>query len=178
MMQTTDNPLKRRVHLYYLGGLTENGKVAHVLSRGKPFQVPEVGGSLEMELYYANDLILRGHNGVHSVWSLSPRDAAMAKAGTLHRDTSKLVDPNTLTIEQLQALLEKQQPVESEEDFQARIKAMAAVDDPDEDLPIDEDEPLLAPEAVKAEETEAPARKSPGRPRKTPPKEEKEEASE
>src|SRR5690606_7239436 len=153
--------------LYYLGGLVpdEQDKDLFVHSKGRPFRVPPVGEFIEMEMHHAQDLIQRGHNGVHSVWSLSARDAEMAKSGKLFRDPTTLIDPNELSIEDLERMLrerrgevEAEQKPSEDEAFMQRLREIAATDD-DEDEPVVDDEPPVAPVAEAPAETPAPARR-------------------
>lgn len=158
----TDNPMKREVSLYYLGGLVSNGdQTVYVQSRGRGFRVPPVGGHIRLPLYYAHDLIQRGHNGVHSVWSLSPRDAEMAKAGKLPSASATSV--HEMTIEELEALLAEKRQAESREeqpdtgsdDFVQELVAKAVVDDPEEPTEDAADEPAKPKRGRKPKNEEA-----------------------
>lgn len=140
----TENPLKREVRLYYLGGLS-NGEVAFVQSRGRAFQTPPVGGHIVVPRYYAEDLIQRSHNGVHSAWSMSKRDAEMAMAGQLpHQITGPVVSVDSLSIEELEAVLaERKAATESVEEPEEKD---VAPDEPETKAADTEETPSETPD--------------------------------
>jgi hypothetical protein len=144
-----DNPIKKQVRLYYLGGLDSPHGVAHVQSRGKAIKVPRVGEYITVALYNAQDLIQRSHNGIHSAWSLSERDGQAARRGDLHREPQTSI--GEMSIEQLEAILAEKRaesgeeqiapptPENTELDLDA-LRQMAVFDSDEEEEPSDEDE--------------------------------------
>lgn len=122
-MSNPSNNLLDSVKLYYLGGLPETPN-AFVISKGRAFTLPPVGGYLVMPRFNAEDLMRRNEivtpqGGRYSVFTLNARAAEQAARGP---QVEVVAGEREFTREELLAMLA---------DIEAK-EAQESVEDPNE----------------------------------------------